>query len=76
MFVAFHQCLHSFTDFQYTEDQWDSTFTRPPIHLFHSILQYCVMKKGNLFPMNEMGLGLDVYLRYTLNIAQYPGGTQ
>ena len=28
----------------------------PPIHLLHSINQYCVMKKRDLFPMNEMDL--------------------
>ena len=28
----------------------------PPIHLLHSINQYCVMKKRNQFPMNEINL--------------------
>ena len=32
------------------------TLTLPPIHLLHSINQYCVTKKRNLFPMKERDL--------------------
>ena len=41
--------------------------TWPPIHLLHSINQYCVMKKRDLFAMNKMDLKFNKIVIFVLS---------
>ena len=42
--------------------------SRPPIHLLHSINQYCVMKKRDLFAMKERGLKFNKTVKLSLSV--------
>ena len=43
--------------------------SRPPIHLLHSINQYCVMKKRDLFAMKERYLKFNKVVKISLSVA-------
>ena len=42
---------------------------RPPTHLLHSINQYCVMKKRDLFAMKERTSILIKTVKFSLSVA-------
>ena len=55
-------------------DGWSSagnklSSSRPPIHLLHSINQYCVMKKRDLFAMKERDLKFNKTVKFSLSVA-------
>ena len=43
--------------------------SRPPFHLLHSINQYCVMKKRDLFAMKERDLKFNKTVKFSLSVA-------
>ena len=45
-------------------------FTRPPIHLLHSINKYCVMKKRDPFAMKERDLKFNKTIKFSLSVAK------
>ena len=45
------------------------TVTRPLIHLLHSINQYCIMKKRDLFAMKERDLKFNKTVKFSLSVA-------
>ena len=47
----------------------DSSLLRPSVHLLHSINQYCVMKKKDLFAMKERDLKFNKTVKFSLSVA-------
>ena len=47
----------------------DCYYTRPLIHLLHTINQYCVMKKRDLFAMKERDLRFNKTVKFSLSVA-------
>ena len=45
------------------------TLSWPPIHLLHGINQYCVMKKRDLFAMQERDLKFNKTVKFSLSVA-------
>ena len=47
----------------------DRSVLRPSVHLLHSIYQYCVMKKKDLFAMKERDLKFNKTVKFSLSVA-------
>ena len=47
----------------------ENTKSWPPVHLLHSINQYCVMEKMDLFAMKERDLQFNKTVKFSLSVA-------
>ena len=54
-----------------TKVKYDLHITGSPIKLLHSINQYCVMNKRDLFAMNEMDLKFNKIVSFFLSVANF-----